>query len=246
MTPEPALLAWQRERGGRRVLLAVAAPKEVHAVLAGLAAAHFEPAAWTLHPVSDRFDLAMTGIGKVNAAAAVARLLDPSRHAAVLSLGIAGTLPAGPAQPADPARIGRVIVATACVYADEGLETSSEFLDCAALGFPLGPFAGSAVPVEPALAAALGTLAAEPGDTLGPIATVSTCSGTDARAATVRARTGASAEAMEGAAIAHAAARLGFPAGEVRVISNTTGNRAAQIWDLPRSLARLRAVAARL
>lgn len=72
-----------------------------------------------------------------------------------------------------------------------------------------------------------------------PIATVSSCSGTSTRASLIAASTGAWAEAMEGAAVALVAARLGVHYAEVRVISNTTGDREGQRWDLATALARL-------
>jgi nucleoside phosphorylase len=78
---------------------------------------------------------------------------------------------------------------------------------------------------------------------VGRIATVSTCAGTDARAATVARRTGAVAEAMEGAAVAQVASRLGVTFAEVRVISNTTGDRANQRWDMRGALGGLSRVA---
>jgi len=37
---------------------------------------------------------------------------------------------------------------------------------------------------------------------------------------------------MEGAAVVHAANRLGAPAIEIRTISNTTGHRESQQWDM--------------
>ena len=80
----------------------------------------------------------------------------------------------------------------------------------------------------------LGPLFAE-----GPIATVATCSGTDEAAAEVARRTGAVAEAMEGAAVVHAARRLGVPAIELRAVSNTTGRRDRQVWDLPTAMTAL-------
>jgi futalosine hydrolase len=55
----------------------------------------------------------------------------------------------------------------------------------------------------------------------------------------VKARTGAVAEAMEGAAVGLVAHRLGIPFGEVRIISNTTGDRNLQRWDMKRALASL-------
>ena len=65
---------------------------------------------------------------------------------------------------------------------------------------------------------------------------MATCSGTDAAARSVAERTRAVAEAMEGAAVVHAARRLRVPAIELRAISNTTGERDGQQWDLPAAL----------
>jgi len=217
----------------------VAAPAEARAVLSATGA---NPAMadhpWFEHSLSLRLSLVVTGIGKANAAGAVARVFDPGVHAGVLSLGVAGALPGTGLTP------GNVIAASESVYADEGLESPGGFTQCAALGFALGPppIAGPAIPAHPALLDALTPLA----DAVGPIATVSTCAGTGARARAVRARTGALAEAMEGAAALQAAVRVGGAGplrGELRVISNTTGDRAAQRWDLAAALARLEAVA---
>ena len=56
-------------------------------------------------------------------------------------------------------------------------------------------------------------------------------------------RTGATAEGMEGAAVALVAVRHALAFAELRVISNTTGRRAGQVWKLPEALARLGALA---
>ena len=179
--------------------------------------------------------LVTSGIGRTNAAAATTEAaLKAGPFDAVLSCGVAGALPGGDLD------LGDAVLATACVYAEEGLVTPDGFGDMTVLGFPLGDFDGNNVPVDTALHAALR-------DTFpcGPIVTVATCSGTDEQAACIAARTGARAEAMEGAAVVHAARRLGIPAIELRTISNHTGDRAAQRWDLPAALAALReAVAA--
>ncbi|MCH7864601.1 MAG: futalosine hydrolase, partial [Proteobacteria bacterium] len=52
-------------------------------------------------------------------------------------------------------------------------------------------------------------------------------------------RTGALCEAMEGAAVVHAARRKRVPGIELRSISNTTGDRSSQQWDLKRGLSAL-------
>lgn len=225
--------------GGRRVLLAAATAREARAVLAGLGA---DPARadreWQVIPVDARFDVVVTGVGKGNAAGGVARCADADRHAGVVSVGVAGALPGSGLGPLD------TVVAEACVYADEGVEMPEGFRTLAALGFGSAPGIGERFEVGPAWREALAQAAASAGvaAAIGAVATVSTCAGTDARAAWVVARTGALAEAMEGAAAAQAASRLGLAFGELRVVSNTTGERAAQRWDLPGALERLRAV----
>jgi len=47
------------------------------------------------------------------------------------------------------------------------------------------------------------------------------------------------AEAMEGAAVVHAARRAGVPAIEIRSISNATGDRAKQQWNIAAAFAAL-------
>jgi futalosine hydrolase len=183
-----------------------------------------------------RTHVIVSGIGRVNAASATtAALLEEGPFDGVLSVGIAGALPGSMLSP------GELVVATACVYMEEGLLTPEGFQDTASMGFPLGDFEGNRVPTRSALTRFL------PGPRHdGPVATVATCSGTDALAQEVQARTGAIAEAMEGAAVVHAALRLGIPGGEVRVISNATGDRARQGWDLARAFTALHAVGERL
>ncbi len=171
----------------------------------------------------------VSGIGRTNAAAATTEaIIKDGPFNSVISAGLAGALPGGELE------IGDIVVATSCVYVEEGLLTPDGFQDMAGLGFSLGDFTGNVVPVDPNMLVVLDVLYRT-----GPIATVASCSGTDEAAREVVRRTGAIAEAMEGAAVVHAAARLGIPAGELRAISNTTGNRNNQRWDLPRGLSAL-------
>lgn len=166
------------------------------------------------------------GIGRTNAAAATTQaILEHGPFRAVCSVGIAGVLPG-----ADLA-IGETLVAEACIYAEEGLLTSDAFMDVAAMGFSLGDFPGNQVPVDKELLQQLNQHMPT-----GRIATVATCSGSDLQAELIARRTSAIAEAMEGAAVVHAARRLGVPAIEIRTISNTTGDRQHQQWDLDGAL----------
>ncbi len=228
------------DEGG--LILAVAAPAEARAVLKVFGAdPSLADREWTLHRVADGVEILVTGVGKVNAAGALASVMsaDGREQAVVVSLGVAGALPAsgsgsGPGSgPGSGLSIGDVVVASQSVYADEGVLTPDGFSDCEAMGFALGPtMEGSGVTHDAEIVAALGRHA----DREGVIATVSTCSGTDAGAEMVANRTGAIAEAMEGAAIGQVAARLGVRSAEVRAISNTTGDRAGQVWDLAAAL----------
>ena len=99
------------------------------------------------------------------------------------------------------------------------------------MGFSLGDFPGNQVPVDKELLQQLNQHMPT-----GRIATVATCSGSDLQAELIARRTSAIAEAMEGAAVVHAARRLGVPAIEIRTISNTTGDRQHQQWDLDGAL----------
>jgi len=166
-----------------------------------------------------------SGIGRTNAACATTEAILSDNYDAVINAGIAGALPGGELD------VGDVIVASKCVYAEEGLLTAHGFADVEGIGFALGDFSGNAVPVDERLLEILAQV-----HRIGPVATVATCSGTDEQAEMIARRTGAVAEAMEGAAVVHAARRRRVPAIEIRSISNRTGNRDRQQWDLAAAL----------
>ncbi|GJQ28845.1 MAG: hypothetical protein HBSAPP03_07290 [Phycisphaerae bacterium] len=201
------------------MLVAVAAPKEAAAALRGLGL-EGTPGLWEVVRGGEGVDVVMTGVGKANAAGCVARAVAPGAYAAVLSVGIAGALPGGPA-------VGAVVVGTRSEFADEGVMTPAGFEDLARVGFPVVD-GGMGVEMDGWVADALRGVEG----VRGVIACVSACSGTDAQAAEMVRRTGAVAEAMEGAAVGLVARRIGVGFGEVRVISNQTGARERQGWDL--------------
>jgi futalosine hydrolase len=162
------------------------------------------------------------GIGRTNAAVATTTAIhDEGPFDFVISAGVAGSLPDSELS------IGDIVVASSCVYVEEGLITPDGFQDMKAMGFSLGDFSGNTVPVDSTLLGRLGAIGVT-----GSIATVATCSGTDEQAALVADRTCCLCEAMEGAAVVHAARLAGLLAIEIRAISNTTGNRDAQQWNL--------------
>lgn len=167
-------------------------------------------------------DVLVAGIGCAAAAAATSAALAAHRPDLVVSAGIAG----GFGLP-----LATVVVASRVVHADLGIEAPSGF---EALGAPLS------VPGADALAQRLGAR-------LGAVLTVSTVTGTAARAGALRARyPDAVAEAMEGYGVATAAALFDVPFAEVRAISNPVGPRDRPSWRIPEALAALSAAMKKL
>jgi futalosine hydrolase len=186
----------------------------------------------------------VSGVGRVNAAIsttlALAGRTGDAPPPLVVSAGIAGALPSEDGTPAVP--IGAVVLGAAAHAAEEGIQTPSGFRTIGELGFPIASFApDNRIPADPEGLARLRS--ALPDAHVGDIATVATCSGTDALAVEIARRTTAIAEAMEGAGVLHAARLLGGRAVEIRVISNTTGDRDRQVWRLDDAFARLAEVA---
>ncbi|MBL4810139.1 MAG: futalosine hydrolase [Phycisphaerales bacterium] len=225
-----------------RCLLVAAAPKEFQASASAFISEYRcdgEIVIGQVIKLDDRFDLVLGGVGKAPAAAATARVLTQKSYGSVISVGVAGSLPGD-----HPLAIGTSMAATRSSFSDEGVGATDGFIPMSELGF--APFAGDQMGIDhdPKLTALLGSLT----DTQGIIATVSWCSGDDGCAKGVVSRTGAVAEAMEGAACAVAAQMIdpSIRTGELRVISNTTGNRKEQVWDLDSALAKLANVLGRL
>lgn len=175
------------------------------------------------------------GVGKVAATIALTRRVLRQRPEAVVLFGVAGSHPGGPA-------VRRPCLVTAEWLADEGVESPVGFLSLEQLGLgDRGPFAA-----DPELTAWVEGRVGEPlPHVVG--ATVSTCSGTEARAAVARAACPEGVvETMEGAAVAAVCAALGLPWAELRVISNRTGDRDRAGWDLDGALSALHAAVGRL
>jgi futalosine hydrolase len=175
------------------------------------------------------FEVLVTGVGKVGAAVAAARRLAAGGVEAIVSFGVAG------AYPGTLLDAGDVVVALATAVLDEGLETGTRFVPFARPGMT-GPGAAW-TPTDERLRDRL--LSGGPRAyrvVAGRIATVSVCAGT-ARLAAEREALGASAEGMEGAAVAVAAAHAGVPFAEVRGISNRCGPREGAPFDLATAVA---------
>jgi futalosine hydrolase len=158
------------------------------------------------------------GVGPVNAAIAVTRRLAREVPATIVVCGIGG------AYPGSGLRVGDVACASMESYGDLGAATPTGFLDMKALGFPVinGP-----TPIYNDLSMQIFPVEAQ-----RKFVTVSTCSGTDAVARAIEARTGGGVENMEGAAVAHVAHLYGVAVGEVRGISNMVTDRDTSAWRI--------------
>jgi futalosine hydrolase len=177
-----------------------------------------------------------SGVGKANAAATAALLIADLAPEAVVCFGCAG------AYPGSSLRVGDLVLASEECYGDEGAQTSSGFLDMRELGFPLVEAGGerwfNRFPVDrEMLERSQQLVAAQAGPDrrvkVGPLVTVSTCSGSTALGEALVRRTGGLGENMEGAAVAQLCARFDIPFLEVRGISNLVEERDLARWDLP-------------
>ncbi|ANH92085.1 futalosine hydrolase [Streptomyces sp. SAT1] len=190
-------------------------------------------------------DLIAAGVGPALAAASTATALtaaalDGTPYGLVVSAGIAGgfasaatDLPGPPGLPRLPgAPVGSLVLADEITAADLGAETADGFLPVTDLGF------GTVThrPPESLVRAA----ASATGAATGTVLTVSTVTGTAARAAALRARhPRALAEAMEGFGVAEAAAAHSVPVLELRAVSNPVGPRDRAAWRIGDALAAL-------
>ncbi len=172
-------------------------------------------------------EVLVCGVGKTAAAAATAARLSKGGVRGVISFGVAG------AYPGEGLDVGDVVVATEVAVVDEGLETGAKFV----------PFAraGMSVPGTGWTACDVSLVAAAPPDARfrvvrGRVATVSACAGST-RLAAERAASGAVAEGMEGAAVAHAASLFRVPFAELRGVSNLCGPRDGARFELAAAVA---------
>ncbi len=182
-------------------------------------------------PIRTGMGLLLTGVGAIRAAAAVAHVLGRQHFAAVLHAGIGGAYPGAPVQ------VGDLVTAAGECDPQSGIMTPDGYRDLGGLGFPLT----NAFPNRLDLTSGWADWVAQqvrPAPRL-LFATVACCSGTDAEAAAMAARTGAAVENMEGLAVAWTAAQFGVPYAALRAISNLTGDRHRQQWNLPAARAAL-------
>jgi len=181
-------------------------------------------------------DVIVAGVGPAAAAASAAVVLTVADvlgwgYQRVVCMGIGGGLDGR-------ADIGEVVVGTASVAADLGAESPDGFIPVVDLGF-----GRTVIPANETLVTDLAVTAGAMKS--GEILTVTTATGTAARAADLaRRHPSALVEAMEGYGVACAADAAGLPFAEVRAISNAVGPRDRDAWRIPQALAALTKAAA--
>lgn len=211
----------------RRLLVPVAAYPEVVAVLKGLdCPAQVQRDLWRAY----RFPcltVLQTGVGKANAAGAVAAELTRARingsdYAGVISLGVSGSYQDLPS--------GTTVCCSQAVLADEGMELEGSFESLKSMGWAKTVFP---LDMEVDWIECLSLQA----DIAGGVNTISAISGTVAMAQRYQLRTQAIAEDMETASLALVSQQFGVPFGALRVICNECGS--SKPWDLNIGLDRL-------
>jgi futalosine hydrolase len=175
--------------------------------------------------------LCIGGMGKVNAAHAATLLLTHFHPEALIVFGVGG------AYPSAGANVGDIALASEEIAGDEGVLTAEGFKDAEYIGIPLLKTATEEIytayhPSKGLLDQARKALGKVP---VGAFVTLSTCTGTTARARELEARYHGLCENMEGAAAAHVAVCHHVPWIEVRGISNIVEDRDLSKWDIPKA-----------
>ncbi len=182
--------------------------------------------------------LCIGGMGKVNAAHAATLLLTQFRPSALIVFGVGG------AYPSSGARVGDIAVAREEIAGDEGVLTVDGFKDVSYIGIPLLKTASSVIYTtypapEQLLGRSLRALGSGGSGQVhaGAFVTLSTCTGTAARARELEERHHGLCENMEGAAAAQVAELHSVPWLELRGISNIVEDRNLTRWNIPQAAA---------
>jgi futalosine hydrolase len=168
------------------------------------------------------------GIGQVNMAMQLTRLLNISTPDTVFLCGCGGSYPGS------GLKIGDLALATSEFYADLGVATAEKFIPLEELDLPqnpqLSPLARQSFSLDKTLLEQAQRIL--PDAACGPFATVNCCSGHPDLSFELEKRSGAICENMEGAAAAQVCTNFAAPLLELRGISNPTGTRNPQQWDV--------------
>jgi len=170
------------------------------------------------------------GIGQVNMTMQLTRLLSEHTPMAVLLCGCGGSYPDS------GLRIGSLALAKEEIFGDLGVATVDKFIPLDHLDLPQNPQLAPVVQQSFPLDSDLLSWAQEvlPDALCGSFVTINCCSGTTYLSTELQQRTGGICENMEGAAAAQVCAEFNVPLLELRGISNPTGTRDPQQWDITR------------
>lgn len=174
--------------------------------------------------------LAHSGIGQNAMAIQLTRLLERYSPQAVLLCGCGGSYPGSGLQNGDLA------LASEEICGDLGVATENAFIPLEQLNIPqqpeLMPLSRQSYPLQSELTDL--TQRVLPQVSFGPFVSVNSCSGHQALSDDLQRRTGGICENMEGAAAAQVCSEYRLPLLELRGISNPTGSRDPQQWEIKR------------
>lgn len=172
--------------------------------------------------------LACSGPGMAAAASAATMLVERYSPEVIINFGISGAFHGTGLKP------GHVAAATSETFAEFGADTKEEFLSAKQIGlWSLKKGSKKYFETYP-LDKPYVRLAGKHVSVCGPFVTVSTVTGRRSKANSMRKRfKGVLCENMEGAAVAHVAARYSLPMVEVRGVSNMVDDRNTNTWDVP-------------
>jgi len=176
------------------------------------------------------------GIGKINAAAATAVLIERFQPRLVINTGCTG------AYLASGLSVGDLAVASDEFLGDEGVLTSAGWQDLRFMGIPSMTHGNqqyhNTIPLSKHPAEKAMQLADYCGVKLvrGRFITVSTCSGSRQRGEELARCFHGICESMEGAAVAQTCLRYGIDCLEIRGVSNLVDERDLKTWDIPRAV----------
>ena len=183
-----------------------------------------------------RVVLCTGGVGKINAAAATAAMIERCRPQLVINTGCAG------AYPGSGLAIGDLAVASEEILGDDGVVTSAGWKDLRFMALPSYVHGSqqyfNEIPLSRHAAEKAMQLADYCGVKLarGRFVTVSTCSGSRQRGEELIRQFRAIGENMEGGAVALTCLRYGIDCLEVRGISNQVEERDMKRWNIPRAV----------
>ena len=170
------------------------------------------------------------GIGQVSMAIQLTRLLSEHKPMAIFLCGCGGSYPKR------GLKIGDLALATEEIFGDFGVATTDKFIPLNQLDLPQNPQLAPVIQQSFQLNTGLLSWAQEilSDTTCGLFVTVNCCSGTPELSTELQQRTGGICENMEGAAVAQVCATFDIPLLELRGISNPTGTRDPQQWNIVR------------